>query len=461
MPTALRAITAAVLLALAGAGTAQASSTQSLIFDAQREVTDASTREAALEELAGLGVRHMRVLLYWKDVAPQPEATSAPNVDLRDPASYDWSKYDPVFEALRARGWKVLVTVTTPGPKWAMGGRKDFVTRPSPTQFERFVTAVGRRYGEQVDQWAIINEPNHPDFLGPQYSAKKRPLSPGIYRRLFQAADKALEASGNGDDTVLAGETAPRGTGKVVAPLTFLRGTLCLDSRYRKRPSCGRLDADGWAHHAYTTKAGPFFVPPGRNDVTIGVLSRLTRALDRAGRAGAIRRSMPIWLTEFGIQSSPDRFVGVSVDRQVEYRAISERIAYGNPRVRAFSQYLLRDDLPREGVPASQRYGGFESGLRYSGGREKPSLLGFRLTLAALRSGSRTSLWGLVRNAEGPTSVDILYQDAGRRGFRRLKTVRTNSRGYFTLRTSYRQGRRYRLRHDGVESPVVRVYRRP
>lgn len=452
------------VLATLTTGVAQASPTQAMIFDAQRELLDPATRQATLDELQGLGVRHVRVLLAWRDVAPTPDATSAPGVDLSDPnaAGYDWSRYDGAFADLKARGFEILVTITLPGPKWAMRGAKDYLTRPSPTQFERFWTAASRRYGDQINQWAVLNEPNHPDFLLPQYDSKKRPKSPAIYRQLFQAADRALQATGNGDDLLLAGETAPRGTGKVVAPLTFFRGTLCLSASYKKRSSCGRLNMDGWAHHAYTTKFGPFFKPPGQNDVTIGVLSRLNSAIAKAERAKAVRRNLPIYLTEFGIQSSPDRIVGVSVAKQVIFRAISERLAYGNGRVKAFSQYLLRDDLPREG-PISQRYGGFESGLRYSGGGEKPALKGFRLTLAALRDGSsRVSLWGLVRTATAATSVDVEYKDSSTGGsYKKLKTVRTNARGYFTLRTAYRKGRQYRLAHDGEDGPPTGAYKKP
>ena len=69
------------------------------------------------------------------------------------------------------------------------------------------------------------------------------------------------------------GETSPRGTGKVVAPLTFLRGALCLDSKYHKTSKgCAKLAAAGYAHHAYTTRQGPTFKPTQPNDVTIGVL---------------------------------------------------------------------------------------------------------------------------------------------------------------------------------------------
>ena len=56
--------------------------------------------------------------------------------------------------------------------------------------------------------------------------------------------------------------------------LAFLRGALCLTSKYRRRSAaCDRLPADGWAHHPYTTKAGPAFKPAARDDVTIGVLA--------------------------------------------------------------------------------------------------------------------------------------------------------------------------------------------
>ena len=113
--------------------------------------------------------------------------------------------------------------------------------------------------------------------------------------------------------------------------------------------SARALDADGYAHHAYTTRQGPYFKPHGpvgKDDVTIGVLSRLTSALDRARRAGALTKRLPIYLTEFGIQSVPDEQQGVTLAQQVQYRAISERIAWTNPRVAAFSQYLLTDSDP-------------------------------------------------------------------------------------------------------------------
>jgi hypothetical protein len=446
---------------LAPAGPAMASHSQVTSFEAPRDLLDPATRDGALGDIASFGVHSLRVVLYWRDVAPANRSRVKPKFDATDPSAYDWSRYDPVLDAAKARGWSVLLTLSGPVPRWATNGARDTVTKPSPNEFRMFVTAAARHFGDRVTTWSIWNEPNHPDFLRPQYSRRHKPLSPKLYRKLYFAAVRGFAGAG-ATQPVLFGETAPRGTGKAVAPLTFLRGVLCLNSHYRAAGRCKELPAAGFAHHAYTTRKGPFFRPPGPNDVTIGVLGRLTRALDHAARAHRIRGHMPIWLTEFGIQSRPDPLMGVSLARQAEYQAISERIAYDNPRVAAFSQYLLRDDAPRPG-PRLARYSGFESGLKTSSGKAKPALASFRLPLAVRRRGARASLWGLVRPAGGPTSAVVLVADRHQK-FHELRTVTTGARGYFRLRTGYRSGRRFRLQWtapDGTvfRGPPIRAYR--
>jgi len=230
---------------------------------------------------------------------------------------------------------------------------------------------------------------------------------------------------------------------------------LCLNAQYKRAGKCGALSAGGYAHHAYTTRQGPTFKPPP-NDVTIGVLSRLTKALDRATSAGALTTRLPIHLTEFGIQSTPDTIQGVSLAKQVEYRAIAEKIAYDNPRVASFSQYLLRDSDPT----GPKEYGGFESGLRFADGKPKPSLAAFRLPLAVRRSGAKATVWGLVRPATGVTSATITYANRGSSRFLALKTVRTDARGYFQFRTSYRAGRRWNVSWEGQTGSPVGSYTR-
>jgi hypothetical protein len=457
---ALLACALAALLPVA----AHASQDQTMTFEAPVDLSNDVTRPAAFDEIASMGVRSTRIVLYWRDVAPDATSRVKPKFDATDPAGYNWRAFDAQIAGAVAHGWKVLLTVSGPVPRWATNGARDNVTRPSPAEFEKFVTAVGRHYGRQIDRWSVWNEPNHPQFLQPQYSQRTHtPMSPGIYRKLFQAAERGLGAAGLGDVPVLIGETAPRGTGSVVAPLTFLRGVFCLNASYRKVGNCAKLDPDGYAHHAYTTAAGPLFKPKEPNDVTIGVIGRLVTALDRAYRAGAVTRRLPIHLTEFGIQSFPDPIAGVSLAKQSDYRSIAERLAWGNPRVVAFSQYLLRDDAPSPGAPLASRYPGFESGLRTNAGKAKPALAGFRLPLTAFRRGSRVSIWGLVRPASGATTATVEYRSGS--SWRRLFTVTTDSRGSFARNTTFRSGRRYRLTWrapDGTtfHGTTTSVYRR-
>ncbi len=437
---------AVLVAALAGAVPAEASTGQTVFFEAPQDLLNPQTRPGALTQIQQLGARAIRLILTWQDVAPSPNAATPPaGFDATDPAAYDWGQYDAVIAAAADRGWTVLLTVTGPVPRWATPGGANHVTRPDDLDFQNFMTAVGRHYGRQVKLISIWNEPNEPQFLQPQFDSRGTPVSPRIYRGLYQAAVKGLQASGNyAGMRLLFGETAPRGTGHVVAPLTFLREALCLSATYHRASSCSQLPMAGYAHHAYTTKAGPFFVPPGPNDVTIGVLGRLTGALDRAAAAGAIPRSTPVYLTEFGIQSVPDPLFGVSLAQQAEFLGISEHIASSNRRVKAFSQYLLRDDKTLPG-PAITAFSGFQSGLEFAGGKRKPAYASWPVPLTVTRrSATGVALWGLVRPARGATSVTVETSD-GRGPYKRLLSRATSAAGTWTGQSTFRKGRVWRV----------------
>jgi hypothetical protein len=455
-------VCAALGVGAVGAPAANASHTQPTFFEAPRdllEVTPAA-RSKALAQLQSLGVKALRVELYWHSVAPAPNSTKRPNFDATNPASYSWGAYDALLAEAARLHWQVLLTVSSPVPKWATAGHNDkyLVTRPDDRQFEEFMTAVGRHYGSEVSLYAIWNEPDHPAFLRPQFNRNGTPASPRIYRGLFQAGYEGLQSAGISNPKVLMGETAPFGYDKVnvrsegsrallhdVAPLAFLRETLCLNSKYRKSGTCGMLPAYGYAHHAYTTAQGPSYRPPEADDVTIGVLSRLSSALDRAAAAHAIPGHIPIYLTEFGIQSRPS-LTGVSPAKQAEYDAISEKIAWSNSRVAAFSQYLLRDD-PLGGAPGSSVHGGFigfQTGLETVRGARKPLYFGFPVPLVVSKQGHGFSLWGVVRPSEGATKVKVLVQLRGSRSYRTLKVVQTSSSGSWTLHSSV-QGSHWRV----------------
>jgi Cellulase (glycosyl hydrolase family 5) len=458
----LLSLALALLAALPAA--VSASPRQVVSFEAPRELLDYSERDRTLDEIRDFGVTRVRQLIYWESFAPRPNSKRKPRGGFKasDPDSYPagtWNRLDQLVDEAARRGITLHLTLTGPVPRWATKSKKDHVTRPIPKEFQAWATAVGRRYANAVDTWSIWNEPNQPQFLAPQYR-KGKPYSPGLYRRLYQVGVKGLEVANPGD-TFLLGETSPRGNSQVVFPLDFFRRMLCLRSNYTRKKKCAALDADGYAHHAYTTAKGPRFVPPDKRDVTLGVLSRLTHALDRAARAKMLPRHLPVYLTEFGIQSRPDRIQGVSFAKQSAYLGIAEHMAYVNPRVRSFSQYLMSDDKPRKSK--FNRYAGFESGLRTSKGKKKPAYRAFRLPLAIETYGPSDVLWGLVRPYRQATTVTIQVDPKGKKGWRKLRTVKTTGIGVYSLRVTHKAGQKYRVSWrspsgKGYHGAAVRAY---
>jgi hypothetical protein len=444
--------------ALVAPATATAASNQVMTFEAPRELMDDATRDQTLDEIRAFGVTHVRALIYWRWTSAKPDSKRKPSFDTADHTAYPagtWHAPDRLIASLRARGMTAQFTLTGEVPRWATKRKKGHVNDPSPRLFGKWVRAVTTRYGADVDQWSIWNEPNHPQFLGPQFK-NKRPHTPKLYRKLYVAGERAIHGvPGNEDDKVLFGETAPIGNTNVVSPLAMLRGAMCLDKDYKAKGNCKKLRIDGYAHHAYTRKAGPRFVSLDEDEVSIGSLSRLTAALDKAAKAKRIDRNRGVYLTEFGIQSHPDRDAGVNLTRQAEYIAMSEKIAYANPRVKAFSQYLMRDDAKQRNT-----YPGFESGLRTNSGKKKPAYKGFMLPLVATRYGSRDVLWGRVRPATGPTQV-VIEHKTGKGKWKRLTALQTS--GVYGFGTEHRSKHRYRVkwtRADGVTftGPPIRAY---
>jgi len=466
----LGGLLAAVLALPAGAAASQG---QTTYFEAGSALLETRDQAKVFSQMQVLGVKALRVELSWASVVPSAASATKPAFDATDPASYNWALYAPALAQAKSLGWPVLLTVTSPVPRWATSNRKaPYITRPDQRDFQEFMTAVGRQFGAQVSVWSIWNEPNHPAFLLPQWNSNGSPASPRIYRGLYQSGYAGLQAAGLSNPKVLFGETAPTGFDKVnpkregsrallhdVAPLAFLREALCLNAHYRRAGSCGKLQTSGFAHHAYTKAVNPHWVSTKRDDVTIGSLSRLSAALDKAAHAGAIPSHLPIYLTEFGVQSFPNRELGVAVSKQAEYDAIAEHIAWSNPRVAAFSQYLLKDD-PLGGKPGSSVAGGsvgFQTGLEYVSGRTKPLYAGWPLPLTVSRSHGGYSLWGLVRPATGSTKLTVLVQRKGSRAWRALKTLTTNSRGYWAM-SSHTAGQAWRVRW---KSPQGRAYEGP
>jgi hypothetical protein len=474
--------TAAVVCALLGlaavaAPAASASQSQIDFFEAPQQLLNTAGRATAVQQLTSLGVHALRIQLTWSTVAPKPNSRTKPKLNLASPASYNWGQYFYLIQEAQTLHWKVLLTVTGAAPCWASAcattnpkheskteKAQALVTDPNPTYYGKFLQAIGKEFGSYVKLYSIWNEPNQPQFLLPQYVGKQV-KSALIYRQLWLKGYAGLKASGHFSGMkVLFGETSPYGNryADIPAPLTFMRTALCLSSTYERSSSCGRIPAAGYAQHPYDQKQGPYWSPPsydgGANDVTMASLGNLSSALDKAAAAGALPANLPIYITEYGVQSKPNQALGVPVAQQAEYDAIAEQIAYKNPRVASFEQYLLTDD-PDPGE------GSFQTGLEYVNGQPKPLYDGYRLPLTAtVEGGSKVAFWGLVRPASGTaTTVTLQYSANGGKTWSALLSAQTNTHGYWTASGNFAAGRVWRVQWTApggtvYDGPAIRAY---
>ena len=443
---------AAVLLGLLQPAGATASRSERTILDATGSLVsvDAKERRARLNELDALGVDTVRLQVQWRSFAPGPGRPRPPaGFDAANPADYPNGPFDALDETIRgavSRGMRVLLTPTSPIPDWASRSGHSRLAYPEPAEFRSFVAALGRRYSghfragkplPRVTFWSIWSEPNQDLFLRPQFRRGK-PYSPRLYRRLFLAAQAGLAATGHRKDALLIGETAPSGGRDGVDPLDFLRGVLCLDGAYHHKRGCAPISAHGWAHHPYSEgRDAPYERPRNKNLISLATIGRMTSALRKAARAGATTHRLPVFMTEYGVQTGAAHD-GVGPKKQAAYLAIAEFLAWKNRAIRSYAQYLLRDDPPRYEFA-------FTTGLRYHRGAEKPSYRSFPLTLLANRNGGRVRIWGHVRPGRGPYRVEVRFRNRNGASHR-LRFVRANRRGYFSFASPYRAGRRWAAR---------------
>ena len=259
--------------------------------------------------------------------------------------TYNFAAMDSAIAAARARGVKVLLTVTGPAPAWANGKRRRANPfRPDAKEYGKFVRTVVSRYKGKVDAYAIWNEPNHAAWLAPVKEQGKR------YRELFTEGAKAVR-SVDKKAKVLIAETAPFSRNKKSAtpPLKFLRDATCATSAYKKaKRTCKPLVADGYAHHPYDFDRAPTKAIPGADNVSIATLGRLTTALDKLAKAKLLvdrkGRGLNVWLTEYGYFAAPGTKNKVFPEAtRAKYLRQAFEIAQKNPRVVSMLQFLLVD----------------------------------------------------------------------------------------------------------------------
>jgi hypothetical protein len=301
----------------------------------------------------------LRTLVTWRQIAPTRPRNAA---NPFDPA-YHFDDLDDFVRSAQVRGLEVLMTIWGT-PAWANGGKPARFLPSRMSDFQTFARALAARYSGRyagypfVRFFGIWNESNLGSFLSPQFDSRGRIVGPAAYARLAAAGYAGIKA-GNARALVAVGETSSNGRDRrkpgftdSIAPATFARLVA------RANP---RLRFDAWAHHPYPY---PVSQAPTQNvrypNVTLTTLPRFERDL----RLWFRRRSVTIWITEYGVQTKPGAPGGVTEAQQARYVPQAIALARRDPNVAMFVWFVFRDSA---GSPWS-------SGVYRRNGSAKPSL---------------------------------------------------------------------------------------
>jgi hypothetical protein len=405
------------------------------------ELMSSPNPDLALSRIRELGAGAVRLILYWRAVAPAPESPTRPaNFDATDPAEprYGWGSFDAVVRRVVAHGLVPIVGVQF-APRWAEGNAsgRPGTRRPSAQELALFATATARRYSGRLDglprvrYWQVWNEPNLGVFLNPQVENGTL-VSPSLYRDMVNGFSAAVHAV-NDDNVVIAGGTAPfgrRGSANGTPPLQFMRSLLCLSGRTTIRRVCpSRTSFDVWAHNPYTL-GEPTRQALDPDNVSLGDLPEMQRVLVTAVRRGAIasRTSVPFWVSEFSWDSNPPDPQGVPKD--LHARWVAEALyRMWTAGVSLVTWFQLRDD-PRGVTP-------FQSGLYLNDGgayelnRPKEAAAAFRFPFVAFRRGVGALVWG--RTPSG-TAGQVTVERLDGATWRPVTALAADSAGIFTAR---------------------------
>ena len=487
--------------------TAAASHNQLVII---QDGSDLNNPAGAFQEFRQLGANAVRVFVPWFEIAPSPTAKKKPNFNATDPNAYpakNWAPFDAIMRTAQADGLTVDLTLSGGAPRWAEatppaapGQNAAFISwKPNAAAYGQFVRAVGTRYSGHfapkgssqplpaVHFWALYNEPNFGEDLGPQAIDDSKVLTaPMYYRGLVNQGYNALKATGHATNTILIGEFAaqgyepgpfPKKTGGLpgnfgqTRPLLFIRQMYCVDNSFNplrgsaaKAVGCpttaaasrkfrsqnpGLFNVSGLSLHPYGQAQSP--VSNVGNKVDYGLfqdIPQVEATIDHVNRVYGSQKRFPIYNTEYGYITNPPHPGYDSPATAAYYINWAEYLSWKQSRIQSYMQYLLADPPPIKGVSP---YNGFASGLEFSNGSHKASYDAFRLPVympsTSFSRNNNEEIWGAAHPApfvakDGAGTPTISIQLNGQT----IKTLNvTGSGGYFDTKLRFPKSGTVRL----------------
>jgi hypothetical protein len=486
--------------------TAAASHNQLVII---QDGSDLNSPAAAFQEFRQLGANAVRVVIPWGQVAPSASSKKKPNFNATDPNAYpaaNWAPFDAIMQAAQADGLTVDLTLSGGAPRWAESqppaaphaNAAFFAWQPNAAAYGQFVKAVGKRYSgtftpkggagplPAVHVWALFNEPNFGQDLGPQAINGSRVLTaPMYYRNLVNQGYNALKATGHARNTILIGEFAAQGYEPArpsrfapqglpgnfgqTRPLLFIRQMYCVDNSFKplrgsaaKSVSCpttaaasrkfrsqnpGLFNVSGLSLHPYGQTQSPVSNAGNKVDYALFQdIPQVEATIDHVNRVYGSSKKLPIYNTEYGYITNPPHPGYDSPATAAYYINWAEYLSWKQSRVGSYMQYLLADP-----PPVAKPYNGFASGLEFSNGSHKATYDAFRLPLympqTTFSHNSNEEIWGAARPApfmtkdgSGPQTVSIQLNG------QTIKTLNvTGSGGYFDTKLKFPKSGTVRL----------------
>jgi hypothetical protein len=352
------ALLALIAFLMIGAATASAQPRMPIGFFDDPTFRWSADRMDNLQRASEAGASIIHTTATWSALAPTRPA-DASNGD--DPA-YKLADLDELVQRASSYGMRVMINITGT-PKWANGNKKPNVMPKKVGDLQTFARMLATRYDGlnnkgYVGLWSVWNEPNLQQFLTPQYVGKKI-VSPANYAKLYKAAYAGIK-TGNRSAQIAIGETSAQGRDKpskgssqTVSPGMFAK----LLSKQKG------LRFDAWAHHPYPTAPGAKPTEKVRYpNVTLSTMPKFEKDLHTW-----FKKTVPIWITEYGHETKPGERKGVSLSTQAAYAKQALGIARKDPNVQMFIWFTFRDS---SGNP-------WQSGLLQPSGAAKPSYSAF------------------------------------------------------------------------------------
>ena len=348
-----------------------------------------ANRDARVERSAQSNATILRLLVQWNLAAKTRPANAA---DPFDPA-YEFDDVDEAVRAAQQNDQEMILTISGT-PRWANGGKTPNVMPRRVSDFTAFARAIASRYSGRYDGYPFVrfysiwNEPNLQRFLTPQFDSRGRSVAPANYAKLAAAAYAGIKA-GSPQAKVAIGETSARGSDKANGIRPIHSPGKFAELVAKANP---QLKFDAWSHHPYPTRptAPPSQVVKWPN-VSLASLPKFDDNL----KTWFKRKSVPIWVTEYGYETRPEDALGIPYSTQSVNIQQAVSIAAGYPFVDMFIWFVYQDDQGQQWDSGIYNPAGNPKGASPARFATSARPLDARNGLISLRRGTLTPLINL------------------------------------------------------------------